>query len=115
MKRCILFVLLCLLFPNAVLSSPASQKKIDRYTIPKISAKKTNLLTQKQRLINQGQRVLAADSASLRKMGPGLKKVLAEKASASITRAGAKKDKVRVIVKPADNKSSIYNAAGKYG
>jgi hypothetical protein len=111
-KKLMPIVLLCLYSLNSALYASATVKKIDRYKIPVISGKKAALSEQKFQ--KQDIEVPKTDISKNIKIGPVLNNFLAGTGCASVAKTGPNKDRVRIIVNTAGDKTSVYNAVTKY-
>jgi hypothetical protein len=64
MKKPVLnFIVVCMFISSFALNSSASPKKINRYSVPRISGKITNLSNKKLQLLSQDFESLNKDSA----------------------------------------------------
>jgi subtilisin family serine protease len=113
-RKSTLIAFLCMFLLNLTTYSSAIQKEIRDFDILKASGKQTDLLPQKQNIQEQDLEPLKIEAAKNRKFGPVLNNFLAGKGNASIRKTGQNKDRIRLIVDTADDKTPVYEAVSKY-
>jgi subtilisin family serine protease len=113
-KKPVIFLLLCVFSSSFTLYSQASPK-INRYSVPRISEKITNLSAQKQLLLKQDFESLKKTSAKNKKLGPILNNIISGTVKTSITKTGSQNNRVRLMVRTQSTKTLSRDSVNNYG
>ncbi|GEM_PF-1973044 len=114
-KKPALITLICLSFLAFIPYASAIQKKPGNYNIIGASGEDTGLSLQEQSLREQQPETLKTGASKTGKINQVLSDFLAGKGDASIRKTGPGRDRVRLILDTADDKTKVYDAISRYG